>query len=48
MEKITAKFDKVLNTSPFPENVEYAPDANKKLVSIIFSILVLANPVFSG
>jgi len=33
MEKITAKFDKVLNASPFPGNVEHAPDASKEVVS---------------
>jgi oleate hydratase len=33
MKKITKKFDKVLNASPFPGNVEHAPDASKEVVS---------------
>jgi oleate hydratase len=32
MKKITAKFDKVLNASPFPGHVEHAPDASKQVV----------------
>jgi len=32
MEKITNKFDKVLNASPFPGNVEHEPDASKEVV----------------
>ncbi|AFU69411.1 fatty acid dehydratase, putative [Psychroflexus torquis ATCC 700755] len=32
MKKITKKFDKVLDASPFPGHVEHAPDANKEVV----------------
>ncbi|CAM4300198.1 oleate hydratase [Zobellia nedashkovskayae] len=32
MGKITEKFDKVLNASPFPGQVDHAPDASKEVV----------------
>jgi hypothetical protein len=48
MEKITSKFDKVLNASSFSGNVQHDPDASKEVVSIIFLSLVFANPVFGG
>ncbi|MGP1993051.1 oleate hydratase [Zobellia laminariae] len=32
MGKITEKFDKVLNASPFPGHVDHAPDASKEVV----------------
>lgn len=48
MEKITTKFDKVLNASPFSGNVEHDPDASKEVVSIIFLSLLFANPAFDG
>lgn len=32
MKKITTKFDKVLNASPFSGNVEHEPDASKEVV----------------
>ncbi|MBO0592627.1 oleate hydratase [Cellulophaga sp. E16_2] len=32
MGKITEKFDKVLNASPFPGHIDHAPDASKEVV----------------